>query len=270
MKKFKFFAIPYLIWLSILIIVPVFLLLYLSLTKTNGLSFNSPTFTLKNFNELNNPIYLKAMLNSIFIATYSVIVCFLIGYPVAYFVSFSKIKNKMLILLCLILPMWSNMLLRIVAWEKIFYPKSILNSIGISLDLIGTMEAVVFVNAITYLPFMIFPIFTILEKMDRSLIEASNDLGVSSIKTFFKVTFPLSLKGVSSGVVMVFLPTATGFAITERIGGGKILLIGNVIENLYKQAFNYNLGALISLFLAIVMIIIVIIFQKIDKDGELI
>lgn len=268
MKKHKFLSLPYFIWLCIFVLIPVLIMLVLAFTKTDGLNFGEAEVTLENVKELANPIYLKALGNSLKIAFFTTLACFLIGYPAAYIISFSKIKRKMLVLLCMILPMWSNMLLRIVAWEKLFYPVSILNKLGISFDLIGSQSAVIFVNAITYLPFMIFPIFTILEKTDRSLIEASQDLGVPAYKTFFKVTFPLSLKGVLSGVIMVFLPAATGFAISERIGAGQILLIGNIIENLFKRAFNYNLGALLAIFVSIIITLSVILFQKVDKEGE--
>lgn len=268
MKKFKNFAVPYAIWLVILVVIPVFVLLLLSFTSTNGLDFSDASFTLDNFIKLFDAVYLQAFGNSIFVALWATIICFLIGYPVAYFISKSKIKYKSAVLMCLVLPMWSNMLLRIVAWEKVFYPTSILNQFGISLDLIGNIGAVIFVTVTMYLPFMIFPIFTILEKSDKSLLEASDDLGVGKIKTFFLVTLPLSLKGIVSGVIMVFLPAATGFAVSERIGGGSIPMIGNIIEDMFITAFDYNVGALLAIIVSVVITIAVLAFQKIDKDGE--
>ncbi len=268
MKKLNKLAIPYAIWLGILVVIPVIALLVLSVTKTNGLDFKEFGFTLDNFSQLIDPVYLQALLNSIYVAFWTTIICFVVGYPVAYIISNSKIKYKSAVLMCLILPMWSNMLLRIVAWEKVFYPVSILNQFGISLDLIGSIEAVIFVTVTMYLPFMIFPIFTILEKSDKSLIEASNDLGVGKIKTFLLVTLPLSLKGVCSGVIMVFLPAATGFAVSERIGAGKITMIGNIIEDMFTTAFNYNFGALLAIVVSIVITVAVVLFQKVDKDGE--
>ncbi|MFI3329206.1 MAG: ABC transporter permease [bacterium] len=266
--KTKNLAIPYAIWLGILVFIPVMALLILTVTITNGLDFSNATFTLENFFKLTDPVYSQAFLNSIIVAFWTTIICFIIGYPVAYIISNSKIKYKSAVLMLIILPMWSNMLLRIVAWEKIFYPVSIINNIGLSLDLIGSIEAVIFVTVTMYLPFMIFPIFTILEKSDKSLIEASNDLGVGKIKTFLFVTFPLSLKGVCSGVIMVFLPAATGFAVSERIGAGKITMIGNIIEDMFTTAFNYNFGALLAIVVSVVITISVVLFQKVDKDGE--
>ncbi len=268
MNKFKKFALPYFIWLLVLVVIPVLVLLILSFTNTNGLDISNATITLEHIMNLFDTVYLQAFGNSIYVALFTTIICFLIGYPVAYFISTSKIKYKSVVLLCLILPMWSNMLLRVVAWEKIFYPISILNNIGISLDLIGSIEAVIFVTVTTYLPFMIFPIYTILEKSDKSLLEASSDLGVGKIKTFFKVTFPLSLKGVCSGVIMVFLPAATGFAVSERIGAGNITMIGNIIEDMFITAYNYNFGAILAIVVSFVITIVVVLFQKVDKDGE--
>lgn len=261
-------SIPYLIWMSILVFIPVGVMIVLAFSITDGLDFSNITFTFNNVVSVLDYIYVQALSNSLIVAFWTTIISFLIGYPVAYIISNSKLEHKMAVLMCLVLPMWSNMLLRIVAWENIFYPVSFINNIGISLDLIGSIEAVIFVNVTMYLPFMIFPIFTILEKMDKSLLEASNDLGVGKIKTFFLVTLPLSLKGVFSGVIMVFLPAATGFAVSERIGAGKITMIGNVIESMFKRAFNYNLGAILAIFVSVIIIIAVILFQKIDKEGE--
>jgi spermidine/putrescine transport system permease protein len=169
----------------------------------------------------------------------------------------------MLVLLLLILPMWCNSMLRIISWYKLFQSEGLQ-----ALHLAGSEGAVVFVTVTTYLPFMIFPIFTVLEKLDRSLIEASKDLGVSSPKTFLKVTLPLSLTGISSGVIMVFLPAATGFAISQTIGQGKVQLIGNVIQSVFEKN-NYNFGSLLSLIVSIVIIICIILFQKLQgKRGE--
>jgi spermidine/putrescine transport system permease protein len=154
-------------------------------------------------------------------------------------------------------------MLRIISWYKLFQAEGLQ-----ALHLAGSEGAVVFVTVTTYLPFMIFPIYTVLEKLDRSLIEASKDLGVSGPKTFLKVTLPLSLSGISSGVIMVFLPAATGFAISQTIGQGKIQLIGNYIQALFEKG-DYNFGSLISLLMSIIIIICIILFQKMQgKQGD--
>ncbi len=259
MKKFKPFAIPYFIWLVLLVVLPLIVMLFLTFLSTNGMNFSNATLSIESYQRLWDLSILKAIGNSLLVATITVVVCILLGYPVAYFLSFSKIKNKMLFLLLLILPMWSNSMLRIVSWLRLFS-----TDMFAALNLVGSYQAVILVTITTYLPFMIFPIYTVLEKMDRSLIEASKDLGVTPIKTFFKVTLPLSLSGVSSGVIMVFLPAATGFAISQTIGQGKIRLIGNLIQSVFEKN-NYNFGSLLSIILSVVIIFIVFLFSLSER-----
>lgn len=263
MKKFKKYSIPYFVFLILLVVLPLILMVGLTFIKSDGMNFENATPTFENYAELTNIVYWEALWNSLVIAFWTTLICFLIGYPVAYFVSFSKLKNKMLILLCMILPMWCNSMLRILSWYKLFS-----SDLLKGLSLIGTSGAVIFVTVTTYLPFMIFPIYTILEKLDRSLIEASNDLGIPKWKTFLKVTFPLSLSGVISGMTMVFLPAATGFAISAIIGDGNVNMIGNIIENMFKTASNYNLGSLLSIFVSIFIIVCLLMLSKAEKEAD--
>lgn len=259
MKRFKYLAIPYLVWLIFLVICPLILMVILTFMKSQGMDFSNAQASLDAYYRLNDISILKALWNSLVVAFFTVLICVLLGYPVAYFISFSNLKNKMLFLLLLILPMWSNSMLRIVSWLRLFSTDGLK-----ALNLIGSNAAVIFVTVTTYLPFMIFPIYTVLEKMDRSVIEASKDLGVTPIKTFFKVTLPLSLGGVSSGIIMVFLPAATGFAISQTIGQGKVRLIGNLIQSIFEKN-NYNFGSLLSIFVSIVIILIVVVFNRLQK-----
>lgn len=263
MKCFKKFSIPYFVWLAALVVLPLLLMLILTFFTTDGVSFSGAKATFDNYLELTDLTYWEAIWNSLVIAFWTTVISFLIGYPVAYFISFSKFKLKFLILILMILPMWCNSMLRILSWYKLFSSDAFA-----AMELIGSKGAVIFVTVTTYLPFMIFPIYTVLEKMDRSLIEASKDLGVPAWKTFFKVTLPLSMSGVSSGVIMVFLPAATGFAISAIIGDGKVNMIGNIIENMFKTANNYNLGSLLSIFVSIIIIVFIIILNKTQKNKE--
>lgn len=265
MKSLRKLALPYFLWMCLLIILPLFLMMFLAITDTNGMDFSNFTFTAENFVKLFDSIYFEAFLNSITLSTVATLICLMIGYPIAYILATSQMRNKRLVLILLILPMWSNMLLRIYAWEKLFFPNSILNMFGISLNLIGTNTAVIIGMVSMYLPFMIFPIFSILEKMDHSLIDASRDLGASKFRTFTKVIWPLSLSGVFSGVLMVFLPSATAFALPQRLGAGKIMLIGNVIENMFKKVYNYNFGSLLSLMLILIMVLFML---RTNNDEE--
>lgn len=262
MKKFKLFALPYFIWLLFLVVFPLVIMLVLTFMQSNGVDFSNSYFTLESYSRLNDISILKAVLNSLLIASITVIICILLGYPTAYFISFSKSKHKLLLLLLLIVPMWSNSMLRIVSWLRLFS----LDAFS-ALNLVGTNFAVILVNITTYLPFMIFPIYIVLEKIDRNLLEASKDLGVSSFKTFFKVTLPLSTSGLSNGIIMVFLPSATGFAISQTIGQGKVRLIGNLIQSIFEKN-NYNFGSLLSILLSIIIIGLLIIFELKPKKEK--
>lgn len=262
MKRFKNLAIPYLVWLILLVVVPILVMFVLTFMSTNGTDLTTAIFSIDSYKRMLDPSIYKALWNSLYVAGITVIICILLGYPVAYFISFSHLKNKRLFLLLLILPMWSNSMLRIVSWLRLLSTEGLA-----ALNLVGTDAAVIFVTVTTYLPFMIFPIYTVLEKLDRSLLEASADLGVPSFKTFFKVTVPLSLSGVSSGVLMVFLPAATGFAISQTIGQGKVRLIGNLLQSVFEKN-NYNFGSLLSIFVSVMILALVAAFSLFGKRRE--
>jgi spermidine/putrescine transport system permease protein len=178
-----------------------------------------------------------------------------------------KSKNKTLYIALLIVPIWSNMIVRIIAWENVFKPVSIINLFNLSFDLIGYDVAIIIAMVSMYLPFMIFPIYAVLDKMDHKLIEAAHDLGAGDFQTFYKVTFPLSLGGIVSGIIMTLLPAMTAFALPERIGGGKVILLGNLIE---KQIFrgSFNIAATVSLVVMIVMLGLFALIVHFDKEGE--
>lgn len=259
MKRFKGFSIPYFIWLVIFVVLPFILMVFLTFVSSDGMNLATATFSLDAYTRLADPSILKAIGNSLVVALFTVLICLLLGYPTAYFISFSHLKHKLLVLLLLILPMWSNSMLRIVSWLRLFSTVAFR-----SWNLVGTLSGTIFVTVTTYLPFMIFPIYTVLEKMDRSLIEASKDLGVPAIKTFFKVTLPLSMSGVYSGIIMVFLPAATGFAISQTIGQGKVRLIGNLIQSVFEKN-NYNFGSLLSIFVSVIILLLVMVFDHLQK-----
>lgn len=245
-------------------------MLVLSFTQTEGLDFSKLSFSLVNFKDICDPVYFNAYLNSIVLSFIASLFCLLIAFPIA--LSIIKIKNHKLrniILVMFILPMWSNMLLRIISWEIVFSPNSILNAFGISFDLIGTHFAVVVGMISTYLPLMIFPIYTVLNKIDSSVIEASADLGATKAQTLKRVIIPLSLPGIYSGVTMTFLPSATNFALPERLSGGSINLLGNLINSNFGKTFNYGFGSLLSVILISIIFIVTIFINRKDKDGDL-
>lgn len=272
MNKYKRFAFPYLVWMIILTIVPIILMLVLSFIQMEGFNLSSAKFSLSAFEKTFNREIIIAFSNSIKLATIATIFCVIIGYPVAYIVSKLKIQNKFSFLLILILPMFTNMLLRVNTINRLLLPEGFLKNVfGISLNYSGTEFAVVLVMVVVYLPFMIFPIFTVLEKIDPSLLEASKDLGANNWKTFMKVTLPLSLKGVSSGIIMVFLPTATSFTIPQIVSRGRIKLIGNIIEEklgLATAAVDYPVGSLISILILVIVLGALYIISRVDAEGE--
>lgn len=210
-----------------------------------------------------------AFWNSLKYSVLTTLICIFFGYLLAYSLYKSKIKNKYLVLLLLILPMWTNILLRINALASIFKSENILaDLLGIpGLNIIGTDWAILLGMTFTYLPFIVLPIYTSLEKIDPSLEEAALDLGVTEFTKFWKVIVPLSSKGVLSGTMMVLLPCLSGFAIPKVLGAGNILLIGNIIEQSFIN-MSYNQGAVLAIILLIVILGSILIINKVDKEGE--
>ena len=277
-KKFAKLSTPYLYWLYILALFPalfMFLLMFLDIPEGLDIS-GGIKFTLENFKQLAEPSTLIAFRNSFLYAGISTILSILFGYLVAFRLFRSKFKNKFLILVILILPMWTNILIRTESLagfltadgnivlsliEKIFGSKP-----GWA-EIIGTPAAVIFGLFVTYVPFMVMPIFNSLEKIDKSVEEAALDLGLTESQKFFKVILPMSSKGIITGSIMVFLPCLSGFAIPEILGRGNIVLIGNVIEASFKN-MSYTIGSLLAVIILIVILLGIFIVSKIDKEGE--
>lgn len=272
-RQFSHLAKPYLVWLYILALFPAIVMFILIFFDSEGIDLKGATFSLKNFSQLVEISTLIAFLNSIVLSILSTIICAVLGYVVAYKLFKSKMKNKFIILTIIILPMWVNVLLRIEALGNIMEPNNmitgLLSKIGInlSINIRGTFIAVLLGLVFTYLPFMILPIYTALEKVETSLEEAALDLGLTHMQKFWKIIFPLSFKGIVTGSIMVLLPCLSGFAIPEILGKGNILMIGNVIEQMFKS-MNYNIGALIAMIILIIITISILIVNKFDKEGE--
>ncbi|QMS85682.1 ABC transporter permease [Candidatus Xianfuyuplasma coldseepsis] len=268
MKHLRKLSFPYLVWMMTLVFGPTILILLLSISDLDIYNLGTFTITFDSFSFLGSTKVINASLNSLFYSLTATFISFLIGYPVAFFLARSHSKYKTFFVSLLIIPVWSNMLLRIIAWEKLFYPISILNMFGISLDLIGTPLAIVIGMVSMYLPFMVLPIYSVLEKLDQNLIDAASDLGAGPYETFTKVIFPLSLSGVVSGTIMTLLPSMTAFALPERLGAGKVQLIGNVIQDYFMKTNQVNAGSLISIILMIFIVIMFILVLHFDKEGE--
>ncbi len=272
-KRFQKLATPYLIWLYILALFPAVFMFGLMFFNMEGIDTDEISFTFENFKQLAEPSTRIALLNSLKFSVLSTALCILLGYITAYFLYKSHIQNKFLVLTILILPMWSNLLLRTQALANIMEPNNIFTSlfhIQVKEDAVGIAGgdlAVIIGSVFTYLPFMILPIYTALEKIDPMLEEASLDLGSNEFTTFRRVTLPLSLKGVVTGSVMVFLPCMSGFAIPEILGKGNIVMIGNIIEQFFKN-MNYNIGSLLAIVILILILASIALVNKFDKDGE--
>jgi spermidine/putrescine transport system permease protein len=253
----KSLAYPYLAWMVFFIVAPLILILYYSfIVSSDGTNILS----LDNYRKVLNPTYLKIITNSVYLAFVSTIICFILGYPVAYIMSEKGFNAKSSLLFLFLVPMWMNFLLRTYSWLTILETNGILNSIisfmGLKkINILYTNNAVVLGMVYNFLPFMILPIYTVLKKIDYSYIEAAQDLGANSITVFLKIVFPLSLPGVSSGLMMVFLPAITTFVISDLLGGGKVMLVGNVIERQFLLIYDPYFGSALSIVLLVITLI---------------
>ena len=267
MKSRKLLAGPYLFWSVSFIIIPLFMIVYYGLTDKEG------GFTLLNLARMTTPENLKALGLSLLLSFGSTLICLLLAYPLAMILAEKKVRQSSFIVLILILPMWMNFLLRTLAWQNLLEKNGVLNNILHffhlpSLTIINTPYAIILGMVYNFLPFMVLPIYNVLVKIDRDVIFAARDLGANTIQTFTKIIFPLSLPGIISGITMVFVPSLTTFVISDLLGGSKILLIGNVIEQEFKQGSNWNTGSGLSLVLMIFIIASMALIAKYDKDGE--
>lgn len=257
MKSFSKMVYPYAVWMIIMIIVPMLMIVLYAFT-TQGNDVLTFQFTLSNFARFfSDNVFPSVLWRSLKMAVITTLICILIGYPAAYAMAKSKPHSQAVMVLLITLPMWINMLVRTYAWK------------GILSDSPLSAEVQVYIGMVyNFLPFMVLPIYNALEKIDKNVINAARDLGADGRITFLRVIFPLSLPGVISGVTMVFIPALTTFVVSSLLGGGKILLIGNVIEQEFMVAYDWNLGSGLSLVLLIFIIINVVISAVTEKGEE--
>ena len=257
MKSFSRMTYPYIAWMIIMIVVPMLMIVLYAFT-TQGNDVLTLQFTLQNFVRFfEDSIFPNVLWRSLKIAINTTIICIIIGYPCAYAISKLQGNKQGLMVLLITLPMWINMLVRTYAW------RGILNDVPMS------SELKVYVGMVyNFLPFMILQIHTSLTKMDQNLIVAANDLGANKWQAFLKVTLPLSLPGVISGITLVFLPAVSSFFIPKLLGGGDFVLIGNLIENYFISTGDWNFGSAISLIMAIIILISMYINKKLDHEKE--
>ena len=267
LKSRKLLSGPYLFWAVSFIIIPLLMILYYGLTDKSG------NFTLMNLAQITTQENLKALGLALLLSFVSTLICLILAYPLAMILSEKNVNQTSFIVLIFILPMWMNFLLRTLAWQNLLGKNGVINMILHffhlpDLTLINTPGAIILGMVYNFLPFMVLPIYNVLSKIDKDVIFAARDLGANSLQTFSKIILPLSVPGIISGITMVFVPSLTTFVISDLLGGSKILLIGNVIEQEFKQGSNWNTGSGLSLVLMIFIIASMAMIAKYDKEGE--
>ncbi|XOQ18576.1 MAG: Spermidine/putrescine transport system permease protein [Sporanaerobacter sp.] len=273
MKQLKWLSYPYIFWMILFIIVPLILVFIFSFT-TGDIRLNGDfQFSIENFQRFFDPLYLKVLGKSVNLALKSTIICLLLGYPMAMIISRENIKKRNVMILLFVVPMWMNFLLRTYAWMTLLGKNGVLNflikKLGFTpLNFIYNDNAVLLGMVYNFLPFMVLPIYSVLIKMDRSLIEAAEDLGANKVKVFLKIIFPLSLPGVVSGFTMVFMPALSTFVISRLLGGGQYMLIGNLIEQQFLWTGDWHFGSAISIIMMAFILIGMAITSKFDKEKE--
>ena len=267
LKSRKLLSGPYLFWAVSFIIIPLLMILYYGLTDKSG------NFTLMNLAQITTQENLKALGLALLLSFVSTLICLILAYPLAMILSEKNVNQTSFIVLIFILPMWMNFLLRTLAWQNLLEKNGVINMILHffhlpDLTLINTPGAIILGMVYNFLPFMVLPIYNVLSKIDKDVIFAARDLGANSLQTFSKIILPLSVPGIISGITMVFVPSLTTFVISDLLGGSKILLIGNVIEQEFKQGSNWNTGSGLSLVLMIFITASMAMIAKYDKEGE--
>ncbi|NLL72533.1 MAG: ABC transporter permease [Clostridiales bacterium] len=265
MGGIKWLSFPYIIWMIGFIIIPLLVIIYYGLTTKDS------HLTLENIALTFNQINLKALRLALELSLISTAICLILAYPLAMILRKSKMKSNSFIVMIIILPMWMNFLLRTIAWQNILERTGIINTILRflnlpTLNIINTPAAIVLGMVYNFLPFMVLPIYNVLIKIDKDVVAAARDLGANSVQTFMKIILPLSLPGVISGITMVFVPSLTTFVISSILGGSKIVLIGNVIEQQFRIG-NWHGGSGLSLVLMLFILISMAILSKYDKEG---
>ena len=261
----KLISAPYTIWMALFIIVPMGLVVFFAFTDTSG------AFTLDNILRVGQ--YSNVFLRSIWLGAIATAISLLLGYPLAYTISKMKAKRQSVMIMLVMLPMWMNFLLRTYSWMTILEDTGLINTVlgffGIGpLHMINTGGAVVLGMVYNFIPYMILPLYSVMSKLDKSMVEAAQDLGANRVAVVRKVIFPLSMPGVVSGVTMVFVPCVSTFYISQKLGGGTFSLIGDIIEMQFQTAYNYNLGAALSLVLMVLILICMAFMNRFaDQDS---
>jgi len=277
----RLFVGPYVAWLAVFVVVPLLLVVYYAVTVTAP--DGQTAFTMAHFRQFFQGItpgepffqrlYIRVAVHSVYLAFISTIICFVLGYPLAYILASQGFRDKSFLLFMFIAPMWMNFLVRTYAWLTILERHGLVNALlqrlGLPIiDILFTDAAVLLGMVYNFLPFMVLPIYTSLVRMDKRLIEAAQDLGANPVNVFLRVVFPLSIPGVVSGITMVFMPGAATFIISNLLGGAQYFLLGNLIEQQFLRVGNWNFGSVVAVVLMVLMLISMAILRYVDRDVE--
>ncbi len=263
----QFLAGPYLIWIIGFIILPLLMIVYYAFTNADG------QISFENIALITNSSNLSAILLSLRLGLICTVLCLLFAYPLAMILNGMQIKNQSFVVFIFMLPMWMNFMLRLLAWKQLLAKNGVINSILVSLggsriEVLNTPGAVILGMVYDFFPFMLLPIYNSMSRIRKDWIEAAHDLGAGNITTFFKVILPLTVSGIVSGVVMVFVPSLTSFAISQILGGGKVLLIGNIIEQDFVYGSQWHAGSGLSIILMIFVIVSMALTNLFAGDEE--
>ena len=275
----RYFAYPYCVWLSIFVIAPLLLVVYYAFTGTAA--DGSIYFTLANARNFIRPsfpeqpffsrLYVDITVHSLQLALYSTIICFILGYPLAYVLASKGFSDKSSLIFLFIVPMWMNFLVRTYAWLTILEQNGLLNAVlsrvGLpTINILFTDQAVLLGMVYNFLPFMVLPIYTSLTRMDKRIIEAAQDLGANPANVFLRVVFPLSMPGVVSGITMVFMPSAATFIIPNLLGGRQFFLLGNLVEQQFLNVGNWHFGSMVAVVMMGLMLVSTVLLSRFDKQ----
>ena len=273
MKQFRSMTYPYVLWIAAMIVLPMLLIVLYAFTESGNevLTFR---FTLENFARfVTDRVFLAVLWRSLYIALVTTVICVLLGYPIAYAIAKLPGRSNTVMILLITMPTWVNMLVRTYAWMGILQDEGVLNGLlglfGIGpVPMIHTSFAVILGMVYNFIPFMILQIHTSLDKMDKNLLDAASDLGADKVQAFLRVTLPLSLPGVISGITLVFLPAVSSFFIPKLLGGGQYVLVGNVIESQFLTSGDWNFGSAISMIMAIIIMVSMYFTRRMEANAK--
>ncbi len=267
---------PVMLWMMILVLAPLLIVAAMGFMTRGIYGQVEYKFTLDNYKMLAQPIYLKILLDSLGIAFLTTFFCLILGYPFAYFVANVSSKFKVIMFMLIMIPFWTNSLVRTYAWIVILRTTGVLNSylmqLGIihqPLQLLYTSGAVILGLTYTLFPFMVLSLYSSIEALDKTYLEAASDLGASPVQSFIRVTLPLTMPGISAGIILVFIPTLGLFYVSDLLGGSKTMLVGNLIQNEFLTARNWPFGSAMSILLIAITVIFIVIYFKHSNGDEL-